>query len=205
MIKVSALERILVTERVRRHAAKDGGFAFPTLSECTVKVTESPFLATNMRGTFLPSSLRRVSERSAEGLIRYAFTECPLEDEGQLLSKLYRVLWDLSRQYQWSNRCKSIAEAKVTMEGFGLEPKALVAPVTSLKISAKDAGELMFVQGHMAKVEGLKILGSELSEGTAILAAAPSHVGIYMRSDDYLGILIKLASRSLVLVGDAVD
>jgi len=199
-MKVSALEIALGTERVRQQAAVKGvGFAQPVLCEQPVRPEEAPFLATNLRGSFLPTF------RSGDGVIRFAFTECPLGAEDSLVSELYGVLWKNSVQQGWSNRCNTLSQAKARMEALGMQPKACIVGPSFLEeageLTKEDADKLMMFKGYVAEVEGVKALASGLSAGKAILMASPSQVGDYVRVGDYLGILICQADRSLVLVG----
>jgi hypothetical protein len=204
-MRVSAFELILETERIHRQAAvKAGvGFAVPALYQYPAQPTDAPFLATNARGTFLPV-------RSKYGVVRLAFSECPLGSESRVLAELYRVLWGISVQSQWSNRCSSIAAAVAHMRGTGIEPWAIVVSPSFLEdacgtpVTLEDAEEIMLVQGHVAESDGVKVLAAGLPVGQAIVTAAPPDVGNYFRVDQHLGVLIRRADRSLGLVGDEV-
>lgn len=204
-MRVSALELILETERVRRQASitTGAGFAIPALLSHPVESSDAPFLATNARRTFLPV-------RSKYGTVRLAFSECPLEDEGKLVAELYRVLWGISVQHEWPNRCSSVAQAVACMAALRLEPKSLVVSPSFLEdacgkpVTLKEAEELMMAQGYVAESEGVRVLAADLPEGSAILAAAPAIVGVYVRTDNWLGVLVRRIDRALVLVGDEV-
>lgn len=81
-MRVSALDRLFVTERIRRQAAQiehGGGFALPVLQERGVKRDDAPLVATNMRGSFVQV------RSSRDGYARFAFTECEREDESMLI------------------------------------------------------------------------------------------------------------------------
>jgi hypothetical protein len=202
-MKASTLERFLSTDRVRQQTAVKtrAGFARPVLCEQAMKEEEGPFLATNLRGSFLPS------RRSLDGMVRFAFTECPVGAEGPLLTELHRVLWDVSVQQGWSNRCTDLQQARLLMGSSGVTPRAFIvgpsvlAEATGKNLSEEDVDKLMRYQGFVAEVDGVRILASDLPDGKAILAAIPSQVGLYVRSGDYLGVLICRANLSLVLVG----
>jgi len=202
-MRVSALERFLSIDRVRQQTAvkTKAGFARPVLCEQTMKEDDGPFLATNLRGSFLPS------RRSLDGVVRFAFTECPVGSEGKLLTELYDVLWRTSVQQGWGNRCIDLGQARPLMETLGVTPGAFIvgpsilASATGKDLSEEDIDKLMRYQGFVAEVDGVKILASDLPEGKAILATVPSQTGLYVRSGDYLGVLICRANRSLVLVG----
>lgn len=210
MIRVSALERMLHVERVRRQSStswnKDptgvhGDFRVPVLQECAVPADAGPFVATNRRGTLLQVP------RSKDGNVRFAFSECPLEDEWKLLGSLYRVLWQLSTEHQWPTRCTSIAEATRRMEASGVKPRHLVVPVPLLEeacgtpFSVEEAEKTMAMQGFITEVDGLQVLAADLPEETALLSTEPELVGMYTRVDDWLGVLIQRANRSVMLVG----
>lgn len=202
-MKISALERILETDRIRQQTAVKtmAGKARPVLYETEVGPDDLPLLSSNLRGSFL------LTPRSRDGTARFAFTECPLGSEDQLLNELYEVLWRMSVQYEWANRCTSIGAAKARMESLGLRPKAFILGPSFLEeaagnITEDDADKLMMMQGHIAEVEGVMALAANLLPGRAILATTPSQVGDYVRVGDYVGILIHQADRSLVLVGD---
>ncbi len=201
-MRVSALEILLGTERIQQQTTEKAkvGFARPVLCEMEIG-NDGPFLATNLRNSFLPT------RRSDNGTVRFAFTECPIGQEGSLLNELYEVLWKTSVQYDWPNRCTSISEARTRMVTLGMEPKAVILGLLDLEktigaITEDDADKLMLTQGHIAEVGGIKALAADLLPGRAILSSTPSQVGHYVRSGDHLGILICQADRSLILVGD---
>lgn len=202
-MKVSALEIVLETDRVRQQTAvrTHAGFARPVLCEQAVGVDEGPFLASNLRGSFLPT------RRSSDGNARFAFAECPIGAEDRLVVELFDVLWRTSVQHDWPNRCRSLDEAKVRMEALGMVPRAYIAAPSLLdaasdkELSGDDADKLMMFQGHVAEVDGIKILASGLPDGRGILTSIPSKTGRYVRSGDFLGVLVCRADRSMVLVG----
>lgn len=171
------------------------GHSRPVLCEQEVGPDDGPFLATNLRGTFLPTS------RSLDGVARFAFTECPVGEEDRLLSELYDVLWKASVQQDWSNRCISLGQARERMVSLGLEPRTFIVSLSFLKdLSTEDADKLMQFQGYVTEVEGIRILASTLPPGRAILVATPIQAGLYVRSGDYVGLLVYHANRSLILV-----
>jgi len=196
---------MLHVERKRRQASASGGFALPVMLQDLVDERDEPLLVSNMRGDFL------MGKRSKDGLARFAFFPCALEQEGEVLRQLCRTLTRISVASEWSNRCRSVQEATTFMVGQGLEPRMLVAPFSLLeKACGVDVGEdeaenLMLAQGHIAEVDGVRLVTTtSLPDGTAILAAAPSIVGTYFRVDDQLGIMVRQASRSIALVGDGL-
>jgi hypothetical protein len=188
------LDRILSTERLRQRTAEvtKDGFARPILCEHTVKPEDAPFLVTNMRGAFL--SVRP----SKDQVIRFAFTECPFEGEGALLRQLYDTLWETSVRNGWSNRCTTLSQAKVLMESWEMQPQRLVTTLDGL--SQEGVSEMMRCRDCLTEVDGLKVLPSDLLLGQSMLTASPVQVGLYVRTGEYLGILVRQANRSIVLV-----
>lgn len=212
MIRISALERMFQVERIHRQSSTGwnrsptgthGDFRIPVLQECVVPADAGPFIATNRRGTLLQVP------RSKDGSVRFAFSECPLEDERKLLGELYRVLWKLSTEHEWPTRCRSIPEAKRRMEIIGMKPKHLIVPVPLLEaacgtaFSVEEAEKTMAMQGFIAEVDGgLQVLAADLPGGTALLSTEPELVGLYTRVDDWLGVLVQRANRSILLVAE---
>jgi hypothetical protein len=94
------------------------------------------------------------------------------------------------------------------MESQGITPRSFIVGPSFLEeaagksLSEEDLNKLMRLQGHITEVEGVKVLASCLPPGKAILTTVPSQVGQYIRTGDYLGLLICRANRSLVLVGN---
>lgn len=205
-MRVSALELLLETERIHRKAAVTTGvgFAVPALYEFPAEAGMAPFLVSNSRGSFVLGS------RSRDGHVRLAFSECPLDEEGAMLAELHRVLWGISVQHGWANRCTSIAQAIARMKALALEPKVLVVATSFLEdacgepVTLEDAEKLMMAQGYVAESDGIRVLASDLPAGLAILAASREVTGVYVRVDDRLGVMVRKADQSLVLVGNEV-
>lgn len=204
MVTLSAFEGFLVPERSRRKAARDGGFAVPAYQERPVELEDAPFLVTNARGSFVQPGVSR------EKMLRYGFSECPLDEEPRLLAELYRVLWGLSESSGWSNRCTSIAQAKHLLESFGLLPRTLIVPFATLhevcgqEITLSDANKLILAQGCVAEVGGIRIFYSSLPSGQMILGTAPPLVGIATRIDDHVGLVLQRIHQSVVLINELV-
>jgi hypothetical protein len=198
----SAFEGLLVPERSRRRAARDGGWALPFLSERVVGPEDGPFLVTNMRGSFLQPGVSR------ENVLRYGFSQCSLEEEGTFLGEFYRVLWDTSERLGWSNRCSSIAQATQKLLGFGLQPRILIVPLSNLgricgqEVSLEDARNLILAQGCVTEVDGVRIMFSNLPDGQMLLSTAAPLVGVYARVDDYLGLVFYRANQTVQLIQD---
>lgn len=204
-MRVSALDRLFVTERIRRQAAQiehGGGFALPVLQERGVKPDDAPLVATNMRGSFVQV------RSSRDGYARFAFTECEREDESMLLVELHRALWQISEDRDWPNRCNSLAQARPRLEALGFEPRTLVVSLSLLEkacgveVTAEEAEKLMFEQGHVAEIDGVQVYAADIPAGVALLASHPQLVGGYVRADTHLGILVTRADRALVLVNE---
>jgi hypothetical protein len=204
-MKLSVLERVLFVERHRRQASAAGGFSLPVMLQDQVSPEDEPLMVSNMRGDFLEG------RRSKDGVSRFAFFPCPLEREDEVLRQLCHTLLRISTASNWGNRCRSVSEAMAFMVRQGLEPRTRVAPLSLLKeacgvaVGEDEAENLMLAQGHIAEVDGVRLVTTTaLPQGAALLAAAPAIVGTYFRVDDCLGVMIRQANRSLVLVGDAL-
>lgn len=193
----TALERLLLTERHRRQADLSAlaGFAQPMLSERAMDVTLEPLVASNSRGQLVGTRVSR-----ARGVARYGFFECMSEDEGALLPRFFRDLWELSRSSGWANRCSSLLEATSKMV---LQPRSIVVPYDLVErisnLSRAEVDRLMSVQGYIAKGEQ-QILAADLPPGHAILAASPTLVGYYTRVDVQLGVLLTRVDQTVFLV-----
>ena len=165
---------------------------------------DEPLLVTNSRGSFLTTRL------SAHKVVRYGFSECALEEEAPLLRELYRTLWAISERHGWSNRCSSLSQAKTLLESFGLLARTLLVPLETLgrvcgqEISLEDAQRLTLAQGCVAEVDGMRVQFSALPEGQMILATSPPLVGIYTRIDNYVGMVLRKVSQSVVLINELV-
>lgn len=204
-MKLTVLERILTTERYRRQAdiSTGAGFAIPSMAERPLNVDQEPLVVTNMRGTFVPTRVSRVT-----GLARYGFSECLPEDEPVLLGELWRVLWALSVEQGWSNRCKNVAEAVGSMRGHGMEPRSVVVPYSLLEafgtqtLSKQEADDLMVAQGYITNTEGVQVLAADLPVGKALVTALPALTGYYTRVDDRVGVMLLQTNQTLYLVDE---
>lgn len=192
----SAFERLLAPERLRQRAAR-AGFATPAMQEIDWPGARVPLLATNMRGTFLPTRPSRV------GTIRYGFSACPVDEEGPLLRELCRVLLEVIHV----NRCTSIQAAIERMRSQGLEPKSLVMAEAQLpeilgpSADIEAAKRSMSLLGYVTLMDGMQILIADLPSGTALVGASPWQLGRYTRVGDHVGILLQGVDRSLMVVG----
>lgn len=193
------LERLFITERVQQRAARTGGFSVPAMNERLAQTSDGPFLVTNMRGAFL------LTRPSGQGVLRFGFSHCPLDNESHLLVALHRTLVTLSESESWSNRCKTVRDAVYRMRSHGLEPRSIVISPALLgdmlpEMNLEQAWERMGSKGEVAEVEGVHIMMADMLEGTALVATIPTFVGTYVRTGDYVGVMVHNADRSLVTV-----
>lgn len=190
-----ALERMLVTERVKQRAANTG-LALPALEERPAGKDDGPFLVTNMRGSFLQTRL------SSAGTVRFGFSPVPLEDDDKLLVTLHRAI---SAQNP-GKRCTSIPEATTALLAQGHEVRTLVLPESWLPeicgpdLDSTTARETMAKQGYVTKIDDVQVLVADIPPEMAFVAAAPALVGLYTRIADSLGVLIFRADRAIVAV-----
>ena len=194
----TALEGLLTTERLHQKASKHGGFMVPAMHERSSPDTDGPFLVTNMKGRFLPTRTSR------SGVVRYGFSLVPVGTDDSLLVELHRSLADFPATLE-ASRCTSVQEALRRLQQNGLEPRTVVLPTSSLPeilpgVTADESREAMRAQSHVAVVEGVRVLVAEMLPGTAIVATSPTLVGTYTRVGDYLGVLIRHASRGILAV-----
>lgn len=200
---MTALERMLIPEREPRRAAETSqvGFAVPGLLERTLEVDQEPLLATDMRGSFVPTRVSRIRK-----IARCGLSECLPEDEAGLLAELWRVAWGLSVEQGWYNRCTNLAEAAGLMRAQGYEPRSVVIPYSLVHeasgqaLNREEADNLMFAQGYIAEVNGVQILAADLPERKSLMVASPALAGFYTRVDDRLGVLLTRVNRTLFLI-----
>ncbi len=195
-----ALERMLRTERLRQRAAAGGGFSTPGMCLSPVADDAMPLLATNMRGNF------RETRRDIKGQAPFGFSYCQVGREDPLLSELHRTLFELSARANWPNRCSSVAEAVERLRTSGVEPKSLVVSESQVAnfmgpgFDLNAARSAMGIQGFVTVVDDMQVLLSGLPEGFALVAAAPSILGLYTRVGDHVGILLQRVNRSIMVV-----
>lgn len=190
-MKVSVLQFVMDTERVRQRAASGAGTGFsrPVLCEHKARPQEAPFLATNSRSDLV------LTRASSEGRVRFAFAECLVESEATLLNKLYEGIWSISSQHRWHNRCSSLEKAVDTMKLSGIRPKAAI-------LGPEFEDEMKALKNTSTDIGDLRVLVSDQLTGRAMLTSAPDQVGMYVRSGDYLALLFCQADKSVVLVGN---
>lgn len=202
---LSALERLLVTERHRQRAAAEGGFSVPVMLERQVQAGDEPIFVSNTKGVFVQT------RRSKEGAARYGFFYCPLGQEKAVLVRLHQAIWDISTTLNWPNRARSVQEGLAKFEGFRVEVRALVIPFEVVKetcgedFTPETAEQAMAYRGYLAEVGTMRVLVAPLPKGSAILTAAPALVGVYTRVGDYLGLQLCNVRQNIVVVRNDVD
>ena len=189
----TALERMLVTERVRQRASRAPGFAIPTLTECPLGPSACPLLVTNMKGDFMQTRL------SQTGYARYGFSHVPVGTDDVLLCALHRTIVST----EGANRAGSVLSAFDVLAKFGLVPHTIVVGPSRVQevapdLTVEDAQQAMLAKNEVCRINGTVVLLADLPEGAALVATLPSLVGLYTRVGDYVGVLIQQAHQSVV-------
>ena len=197
MVSKSIFEFLFLAERQRRRAAEGSGFSIPLMVELPLESGSDPILATNMSG-----DLVKVGRSKSRGVSRTALFPCDLSDEPEEFSRFFGRLWDFSGKAGWSNRCTSISEAVTFLK----EPRTMVVSYELIReacgedIDQETANSLMVQQGFLSEVNGIRVGVASLKSNEALVASAPKVVGTFVRVDTSIGILIKGADRTLVVV-----
>lgn len=198
----SIFSRILITERLGKKARVEAsGFAPPVVGERYLDKSQSNLVVTNTKGKFISTRTR------SDGLVRFAFCHCPLENEADLMVLAYQDLLLISKEKGWPNRALTIEDAVKKLQSSNLEPRSLlispdlVPEISAGKYTLENAREVMAQVGVMAHVEGVQVLLAELPKRSAIVWAAPALAGYYTRSEGYLGVLLLNVAQTLILVG----
>ena len=184
----SILSYLLATERLRPRAASGAGFSVPAMSERGVPEGLDPILVTNARGGFV------VTKRNREGMARFGFTPCSVEQEPAFFTKLCADIVTLSGNLRWANRFKTPKEALVAMQRSRFNPKSLVMPRGVLH---PDSEETPVQQG---KFEGLQVLSADLPSNRSILVSDSAALGVYVRVGDYLGLQLYNVNQTVVII-----
>lgn len=198
-MKAPIFSRILSVERYRQRM-QSVGLSLPTLCEQAVDLLDDPLVVSNMRRSFVRT------RRSQDGVARYAFSECPLDLEGTMLSRLFTALWGMSEENGWSNRYTSIPGALRGFRDKGMPPHSLVISPHALKricgtdLDLDEIDKLMLLRGYVSEVEGLKVLVTDLPHNQAMLTAQPILVGNCTRVGNHLGILLRRVDQTIALV-----
>jgi hypothetical protein len=184
----SILSYLLATERLRPRAASGAGFSIPAMSERGVPEGLDPILVTSARGRFV------VTKRNREGMARFGFTPCTLEEEPAFFLRLCADLRTLSEASKWPNRFKSPSEAITAMRRSRFNPKSLVMPRGVLH---PDSEEVPVQQG---KFEGLQVLSADLPTNRSILVSDSAALGVYVRVGDYLGLQLYNVDQTVAII-----
>lgn len=187
---LSVLSYLLLTERHRPRAASGSGFATPVMMERESPEGSDPCLVSTTRGGFV------VTRRTLEGAYRFAFFHCPIEREGEVVTNLYRAVWDHSTTLGWGNRFRTPREALAAMRDT--PAKTVILP-RSLAESFAPGQEIP--EGKVTIVNGLHVLVAPLPEQSAIVASAPATLGVYTRVGDHLGLQLTAVRQRLMVVG----
>jgi len=196
MLTKSLLEILLIPERERRQPG-----SIPVMVERPVEEGRDPLVSSNMRG-----QLMTVQRSRQRGVARMALFPCDLDQEPFFVASLCDQIWQLSESSRWSNRCTEINEAVAFLHQNRLEPRTLLVSYEQLheacgrEISSEDANKLMVAQGYIAEVESVRIAVAPFPPRVALLAAAPTFVGAFVRVDDHVGVMLQGTDRTLVVV-----
>lgn len=197
---LSLFARLLTTERFRRRASAhvNEGFAVPQLYEFNLGPEDEPLLVTNARGGFLPT------RRSRTGLARCGFSQIPLETEVELYQTLYSSLLQGAASRGWPKVCATVPEGIAAMEQAGGKACSVVVPYDFAQqmcgLGEAQVRERMSKAGVVARVGLTQVLALDIPAGTGLVTEAPSKLGVYVRVDDWLGLLFKSLSSSLVVI-----
>lgn len=184
----SIFSYLLVAERLRPRADSGAGFSVPALSERGVGDGLDPILVTNARREF------RVTRKNREGMARFGFSLCTLEQEPSLLVDLIRQVVTLSTQGGWANRFESVGGAIESMRASRFKPKNLVLPSGVIGRFTNEDGV------HHGKVEGIQLLSTDLPNKFAILVADAPALGVYTRVGDYIGLQLYNVDKTLAVI-----
>lgn len=199
MILSTPLERLLVAERERRKADLTtlAGFALPAMGERPLEPSSEPLLVSDMRGHFVEG---RVSP--ARHVARFAFFECPHEEEDRVLASLVSALL----AQEWGIR-GTMGDVLKRMKSRGAQPYHIVVPYTSLdsvgvpSASKEDVDGLLSQNGHLGLFQEMRVLAANLPEGIeALVTAAPPLLGYYTRADTMLSLTITGADSTIAVV-----
>lgn len=184
----SIFTHLLATERVRPRSSSGAGYALPAMSERGVTNGLDPILVTNARRGFV------VTKRNREGMARFGFSPCTLEEEPLVLNSLVSCILSLSLARGWKNRFDSVGGAIDSMNGSRFKPKNLVLPRGVINRFTDSDGV------QLGKVNGLQLLSSDLPEKIAILMADAPALGVYVRVGDYIGLQLYNVDQTIAVI-----
>lgn len=180
----SVFSSLFHVERARQRITRSvmsSGFATPAMGEINLHDDEPPLLATNMRGTFLMTRVK-------DGIGRYGFSPCPVDEEGTLLTELAQKLWDFSTVHEWGIRCRGVLEAAESMRLAGLEPRTIVV---SEQLARGVLGQETPPEGLAGTVDRMQVIVTSLPENYALVALAPMMAGVCVRTGENIGVLVR--------------
>lgn len=158
------------------------------MSERGVSDGLDPILVTNARRGFV------ITHKNREGMARFGFSPCTLEEEPLVLASLVEHLLGFSTSCGWSNRFESVREAIDFMSKSKFKPKNLILPRGVISRFTDSEGV------QFGKVEGLQLLSSNLPDRTAILMADAPALGVYVRVGDYIGLQLYNVDKTMVVI-----
>lgn len=171
------LERLVSVDRVHQRSAKSGGYSIPILHEREVEDKESPLLVTNTKGAFVQT------RPSKEGLGRFAFSALSVEDEDKLLRSLWETLDRCARLQGWANHADNLVSGLDRLRDSGYTPSAIVHSNLDSPPSEWQGSSFAY----------------DLPKGAALVFSSPT-AGYYVRSGDYVGVLLQGANQRIVVV-----
>lgn len=184
----SVFTYLLVTERVRPRGSSGAGFEIPAMSERGVADGLDPILVTNARRGFV------VTRKNREGMARFGFSPCILEEEPLVLSALANQVRELAKTHGWSNTFDSVGAAIDFMSGSKFKPKNLILPRGVIHRFTNSDGT------QVGRVGGLQLLSSDLPSKMAILTTDAPALGVYVRVGDYIGLQLYNVDKTLVVI-----
>lgn len=184
----SIFTHLLATERVRPRSSSGAGYSIPAMSERGVADGLDPILVTNARRGFV------VTKKNREGMARFGFSPCTLEEEPLVLTSLVQHVLSMSIARGWSNRFDSVGGAVDFMQASRFKPKNLILPRGVISRFTDSEGV------QLGKVNGLQLLSSDLPDKTAILMTDAPALGVYVRVGDFIGLQLYNVDQTMVVI-----
>jgi hypothetical protein len=158
------------------------------MSERGVSDGLDPILVTNARRGFV------LTKKNREGMARFGFSPCTLEEEPLVLRSLVQHIVSMSIARGWNNRFDSVGGAIDFMQGSKFKPKNLVLPRGVINRFTDSDGV------QIGKVNGLQLLSTDLPEKTAILMTNAPALGVYVRVGDYIGLQLYNVDQTIAVI-----
>lgn len=188
MLKVSALNNILFSERQRRPACSNqyGGWRAPLVAEWPVEPGTMPIYATGLRGGLVPAKVS-----ASTGIHRLGFFECLPDQEDSWVAYLFKFLamGDTPSYPHPQQALRGQAARGFPVRSWVLND-AEWSRVSGSKVNPEESRHLMAVNGCVSEFEGVKIQVAPLPDGCHLLAAAPPLAGLLIRSDTHLAVAV---------------